>query len=114
MTICLYYSIDQNSERSNHARLRSPHQSERHRSSALANRTGLHCLRRVAEDPGYCASHEAIRRRYQHLGKKGEQLAHYLGAEQVFERLCLKSGVCPKSLLGELGREPTFWAKPRV
>ena|SRR5436309_14129514 len=45
-----------------------------------------HCLalRRVAEDPGYCASHEAIQRRYQRLGDKEDQLAHHLGAEQAF------------------------------
>lgn len=40
-------------------------------------------LQRVSNDPNFSAKHEMIRRRYAAFGKREEQLAEIVGAEQA-------------------------------
>ena len=40
-------------------------------------------MQRVMNDPGFSASHEAIRRRYEHLGQQEQELARHIGEDQA-------------------------------
>jgi hypothetical protein len=45
-------------------------------------------IERVMNDPGYRASHEAIRLRYAALGQEQEQLAQFIGEEASIDAMC--------------------------
>lgn len=45
-------------------------------------------MQRVANDPGFSASHEAVRRRYQSLGRQQQELARYVGEEKATDMMC--------------------------
>ena len=42
-------------------------------------------MQRVMNDPGFSASHESIRRRYEHLGRQEQELAQHVGEEQAHD-----------------------------
>jgi hypothetical protein len=42
-------------------------------------------MQRVMNDPGFSASHESIRRRYEHLGQQEQELARHVGEEQAHD-----------------------------
>jgi hypothetical protein len=42
-------------------------------------------MQRVMNDPGYSASHESIRRRYERLGQQEQELARHVGEDQAHD-----------------------------